>query len=502
VIPSTTLRKALSDPRLLETILAGESWFAWRTSLYAAMGEELTEQERSLFRQLTGRDREPDCMVEEFIAVVGRRGGKTRAISAIGTYIGGLCRHPALVKGERGIVLIIAPDQRQADVCLDYIEANFQQSPILRQLIETRTQRALKLTNKINIEVRASDFRSLRGPTYAAVIADESAFWMNSEGSSNPDSEILNAVRPGLATTGGPCFIISSPYARRGELWKLYSRHFGPQGDPRILVVQGASRTFNPSLPQSVVDRAYERDPASAAAEFGAEFRRDIESFISIEAVRACVSANVLERAPKPGVIYRAFIDPSGGSADSFALAIGHNEVGRQVLVVDAIREVQPPLSPEGVVAEFSALLKTYRISSAVGDRYGGEWPVEQFRKFGILYEQAAKPKSELYQDALSALNSRRLELLDHPRLVQQLVGLERRTARSGRDSIDHARGAHDDVANAVAGCASLLLTKSSYDLAPWVRDDDEPNSEAAERREYWQGLSRHIYACTGHWPR
>jgi hypothetical protein len=285
-------------------------------------------------------------------------------------------------------------------------------------------------------------------------------------------------------------------------LWKLYSPHFGPQGDPRILVVQGASRTFNPSLPQSVVDRAYERDPASAAAEFGAEFRRDIESFISIEAVRACVSANVLERAPKPGVIYRAFIDPSGGSADSFALAIGHNEVGRQVLVVDAIREVQPPLSPEGVVAEFSALLKTYRISSAVGDRYGGEWPVEQFRKFGILYEQAAKPKSELYQDALSALNSRRLELLDHPRLVQQLVGLERRTARSGRDSIDHARGAHDDVANAVAGCASLLLTKSSYDLAPWVRDDDEPNSEAAERREYWQGLSRHIYACTGHWPR
>jgi hypothetical protein len=268
------------------------------------------------------------------------------------------------------------------------------------------------------------------------------------------------------------------------------------------LVVQGASRTFNPSLPQSVVDRAYERDPASAAAEFGAEFRRDIESFISIEAVRACVSANVLERTPKPGVIYRAFIDPSGGSADSFALAIGHNEVGRQVLVVDAIREVQPPLSPEGVVAEFSALLKTYRISSAVGDRYGGEWPVEQFRKFGILYEQAAKPKSELYQDALSALNSRRLELLDHPRLVQQLVGLERRTARSGRDSIDHARGAHDDVANAVAGCASLLLTKSSYDLAPWVRDDDEPNSEAAERREYWQGLSRHIYACTGHWPR
>ncbi len=145
--PSTTLRKALSDPRLLGTILAGDSWFAWRTSLFAAMGEELTEEERAVFRQLTGRDREPDQIVEEFIAIVGRRGGKTRAISAIGTYIGGLCKHPALVRGERGIVLVIAPDQRQADVCLDYIEANFQQSPILRQLIEARTARALRLTN-------------------------------------------------------------------------------------------------------------------------------------------------------------------------------------------------------------------------------------------------------------------------------------------------------------------------------------------------------------------
>ena len=49
-------------------------------------------------------------------------------------------------------------------------------------------------------------------------------------------------------------------------------------------------------------------------------------------------------------------------------------------------------------------------------------------------------------------LNARRVELLDLPRLSAQLCGLERRTARSGRDSIDHAPNAHDDLANAVAG--------------------------------------------------
>jgi hypothetical protein len=39
---------------------------------------------------------------------------------------------------------------------------------------------------------------------------------------------------------------------------------------------------------------------------------------------------------------------------------------------------------------------------------------------------------------------------------VAQLCGRERRTARGGRDSIDHAPGGHDDLANAVAGAAAL----------------------------------------------
>jgi hypothetical protein len=280
----TSIRKAMSNPALLGHVLAGDSWRAWRMLLIAAMGEPLNDEERTLFRELTHREHEPDQRIEEFVGVIGRRGGKSRAVSVLATFIAGLCDHPSLVPGEIGVVLCIAPDQEQAAVALDYIEANFRKSKILRQLILNRTARALELRNGIEIRVRASDFRRLRGPTYVAVIADESAFW-HSEGSANPDAEILNAVRPGLATTGGPLFIISSPYARRGELWSLYNRHFGMKGDPTILVAQGATRTFNPSLRQSVVDRAYDRDPTAAAAEYGAQFRTDVESFVSLVVV-------------------------------------------------------------------------------------------------------------------------------------------------------------------------------------------------------------------------
>jgi hypothetical protein len=229
---------------------------------------------------------------------------------------------------------------------------------------------------------------------------------------------------------------------------------------------------MNPTVPQRVIDEATERDPAWAAAEYGAQFRSDVQSFVSREAVEACVALGVRERAPLSGLRYSGFVDPSGGSADSMTLAVGHRE--DTVVVVDAVREVKPPFSPEDVVDEFAALLKRYRIVKVTGDRYAGEWPREQFRKLGISYEPAAKPKSDLYRDLLPAINSRRIDLLDHPRLVNQLVSLERRTARGGRDSIDHAPGAHDDIANVVAGVSAMFAKQSNYDMLAWF--DDEPS--------------------------
>jgi hypothetical protein len=71
----------------------------------------------------------------------------------------------------------------------------------------------------------------------------------------------------------------------------------------------------------------------------------------------------------------------------------------------------------------------------------------------GRGHEQNAEPKSTLYTNMLQLLNSR-VELLDEPRSIAQLCSLERRTARSGRDSIDHPPGGHDDLINAVAGVA------------------------------------------------
>jgi hypothetical protein len=178
MIPRVPLREALLDPNLLGTAIAGDSWRSWRTLLIAAMGEELGEDEREIFSKLTGRDREPLQRVDQFAAVIGRRGGKSRAMATLACYLAGLCEHTdALVPGERGVLLCVALDQRVAKIILDYAEASFERSPILKQLIASRTADALELTNGITLEVRPASFRKLRGPTYVAVLADELAFW-------------------------------------------------------------------------------------------------------------------------------------------------------------------------------------------------------------------------------------------------------------------------------------------------------------------------------------
>ena len=87
----------------------------------------------------------------------------------------------------------------------------------------------------------------------------------------------------------------------------------------------------------------------------------------------------------------------------------------------------------------------------------------EQFEHLGIRYLVSERTKSEIYRELLPLLNSRKVELLDLPLLAVQLGGLERRTARGGRDSIDHAPGAHDDVVNAAAG--ALVNVRSGDNL-------------------------------------
>jgi hypothetical protein len=470
--PLISLRTALGSDDLFRPLLGGDSWRAWRVMLIAAMGEALDDDELALFRSLTGRETAPTSRVETLVGVIGRRGGKNRAAAVLAAYIAALCDHSdKIAPGERPMVLCLAANTRQAAISFDYISAIFDEVPALRGLVKGRTSDTLALTNGVTIEVRPASFRGVRGVTCLAVIADECAFWQVEGTSENPDTAILAAVRPSLATTAGMLVLISSPHAKRGELFELWRRHYGPQGDPLTLICQGESRRFNPTLPQSVVDRALEADPEAAAAEYLAQWRTDVAAYVDRRVVEAAIVPNRFElpRLDGPRVRYHAFCDPAGGSgADSMTLAVCHREGGK--VIVDLLREARPRFSPEAVVAEFVDVLATYGLRTVTGDRFAGQFCQEQFVKRGVHYRVSERTKSEIYKDFLAILNASKVELLDHRRLASQLCGLERIVSRGGRDTVDHSRGGHDDVANAVAGASVLAHAASELPFMPFLR--------------------------------
>ena len=245
---------------------------------------------------------------------------------------------------------------------------------------------------------------------------------------------------------------------------------------------------MNATVPQSYIDAHMADDPARASAEYGAVFRSDPEAFVSREAVQACITTGVYERAYDPTQSYGGFVDPAGGGgSDSMTLIVGHYDYARQLIVTDCLREAVPPFSPEAVTQEFCQTLAAYQLKSVTGDRYANLWPVEMFAKFGVTYEQAARPKAEPYQALLPLLKSGRIELLDHSKLMNQLLGLERRMSRGGRDSIDHAPGQHDDLANVCAGVAMQLNnTFAGYNyMASRLGTDEGNDSRAYQAQQF-----------------
>lgn len=460
--------RALNDPKVFGSYCCSYTWTAWRVFLAALFGLPLGYDQLQLFKQCTGRSVAPTSPLQEAWLVVGRRGGKSFILAVVAVFLA--CFRdwrPYLGPGEVGTIMIIAKDRAQARAIKRFISGMLRETPMLSRVLEEETAESIRLRNRIVIEIHTASYRSTRGYTIIAALLDEVAIWESDEAAAEPDVEVINAIRPGMATIPGAMLLCaSSPHARRGALWEAYRKHFGRDGDP-VLVWQASTRDMNPSVSQAYIDSHMAEDPARAQAEYYAQFRTDVETFISREVVDAAIVPGRQELPRIDGVRYVGFVDPSGGSSDSMTLAIAHVETdtsGVKRAVVDLIRETRPPFSPDVVVAEFAALLKAYGVTTVWGDRYGGQWPRERFGVHGVNYQIPGKSASDFYCELLPVLNSRRAELLDHARLVTQLSQLERH-AGNAKDNIKHPPGGHDDVVNAVAGAIMTALTAAVQEV-------------------------------------
>jgi hypothetical protein len=278
----------------------------------------------------------------------------------------------------------------------------------------------------------------------------------------------------------------------------LSSSSVAPWPDGLLTSQQREPSRGDPAEIQAAIDE----DPEAASAEYLGEFRTDLAAFISEELIASVVIPGCGDLPYDPTQKYYAFADPSGGSAggDSYTLAIGHAE--KDVMVINAIREAVPPFSPEGVTASQAEVCQMYKVREVTGDHYAAQWPVEAWRKAGITYKQSEAPKSDLYLQALPVFTSGKAEIPDHTRLIRQLRGLERRTARSGKDSVDHtprrrqrgvrARRAHEGQAPSLGPPPCVERDEGLHEGRAWPRGRSSRNAVPG-RRPVPHGVRRRL---------
>lgn len=230
-----------------------------------------------------------------------RRAGKSRMASALAVFLALFQRH-RLAKGQTGHVLVLAATADQARGVFTYCTGFVEAFEALRRAVKAITAHEIRLANDVVIAVHANSFRSVRGRTLLACIFDEVSFWRD-EASATPDLEVYRAVMPSLVASGGMLVGISTPYRRQGLLHAKHRDHFGVEGDD-VLVVQGDSATFNPTLSTALIEGHRASDPEAAVAEWDAQFRTDLVQFLSEDLVELAIDrSRPPELPPQQGVL-------------------------------------------------------------------------------------------------------------------------------------------------------------------------------------------------------
>jgi len=496
-----TVVEAMRDPRLFGDLFQpADSWKAWVTALKALKSLPLEPEEVEAYIRHTGRTLTPETAAREAAWVIGRQGGKSNVAALLAVHQACFIDHSAYLKPrQRAVVMLLAQHRKGSGALFGSVLGLLEHVPALKGMIvkvqDAPDDKSIKLSNGVTIEVFPAHYKSVRGPMILAALCDESAFWWSDTDSANPDREVLRALRPGMLHVPTAFLLqLSSPYAKKGALWDTYDKHFGKDGD-RLQVWQATTQAMYPGADPDLIAAAYEEDPESAAAEFGARFRDDVAGFITSETLAVAVVEGREVLPYQAGTAYCAFVDPAGGGKDSYTLALAHRtEEGKVVL--DLVREYRAPLwTPAKAVADVVAICRAYRIGYVTGDNYGKDLAQEPYRTHNMPYRVSGRVRSDLYLALLPLLNSHRVELLDHPKLRAQALGLERRTTRAGRDSVDHGRNGHDDLINAAAGAlvlaslqAVILVFASLDEEIAWEeRHRPEGSYEARERVQVGQ---------------
>ncbi|MCC7384739.1 MAG: hypothetical protein IT384_23015 [Deltaproteobacteria bacterium] len=458
---------AFSDPIAWEDSLGiRPSSPAWRATIKALYGTPLDPAELELFRQLSGGRGPQAGGWHEFLAVVGRRGGKSETIARVAVFEalhGGHGR--VLAPGQLALVGVVSPLREQSAEILGYVRG-LSQLPQVRKQVARTTQDTVEFKTGVGVQVVSCDEVAGVSHTYVALVADEFARWPEN------DKEIIGQFRPALApVVGAPPrrFLgITSAHIRDGQAYDTDAGYFGKPDAP-VLVVRGSTETFNENIDRAWLARERRRVGETAFLNHYGDGDTPPQWVDALqdgffEGFERCVVDGVESFPPDCGEwSYVAALDPAF-KLDHFAMAIAHREVvtgQAPTTVLDFACSWRPPVSPEAVMAEIAAKLAEYDAKyRCFTDQHGSVLLAELGRRFGVyLSEEPWTPVTKPVRFGLvrGAMADGLVRLPDNRELRRELANIAARKLRSGHERIEARRG-HDDMAHAAVLALALAM--------------------------------------------
>jgi hypothetical protein len=471
---------------------------AWKATLRGLYGTPLTEQEAELFRAIAQREA-PAGGADEFLAVVGRRGGKSESIARVATFEAAHGGHEvALAPGQLGLVAVISPRREQSQEILNYCRG-LAALPQVRPLLDgDPTQFEIRFKTGVAIRVMTADAVAVSSPTVVCAIRDEQAKFPGDD-TTTPDREIDASLRPALAPLAGAprrrLIGITSAYIREGVAFETDRDHFG-RPDADVLVVRGSTEQFNPSIDRAWLARERRRVGERVfAREYLAEWQDATTDGWFGSCIDQCVDKGREFSEPMSGVRYVAGID-AAFRGDQFALVIAHREFreGKPALtVVDLAMSWQPKsgemLNARSTVAEVAEEINEYG-AIAFADQFSFDPLKEMFAQRKVHLREmpwTGANKPAMFTRVRAAMTDGLVRLPDDRALIREFHAIRGRLLRSGGERLEAAAG-HDDIAHAAVMSICVAMDRNP--------DYGESEQERRDRLKVY-GLPSHLVR----WP-
>jgi hypothetical protein len=400
----------------------------------------------------------------------GARSGKTRLAALRLLHLALTVPLDQLARGEAAFAAIVAPKLALARQALAFIRGALDALPALKRMVSADNADSLTIrrgAQAVTIEAVAAGRggAGLRGRWFVGALLDESAFFRDESSGVVNDAALYDAVAPRILR-GGQVIVQSTPWARSGLLYDLWRCNWA--NPTTALAVHAPTRLLR-SDPDvlAIVSREEQRDPENALVEYGAQW--------GAASAGRWLSEEDLARAVRPAIAPARPGDSVAAGGDlgfvrnSAALAVLAGSPGAWRLA--HVREWRPaegkPLAPSVVCRELVADLQEHGCPGVTVDQHYRESLRELAEADALTLSDAPAP-AEAWAVVRTLLREGRLQLPDHPLLLNQLRGVCGRLASGGSVQITLPRtpdGRHGDLAAALAG-ACWAATHTPHALA------------------------------------